>query len=60
MATSMTVAFTRAFETWENKFRANPEAFMTADEVAAMEVLPLSEQRTACFEAILDKLAKES
>jgi len=24
----------------------------------AMEVLPLSEQRTICFEAILDKLSK--
>lgn len=49
-------AYVAAFETWENEFRADPGAFMTDAEQAAMDVLPLSEQRAACFEAILNRL----
>jgi hypothetical protein len=53
----MTVAFTKAFEVWETEWRNNPEQFMSADEVAAAELLPLSEQCAVYFEAILNKLA---
>ena len=54
---AMSSAFTKAYEVWETDFRAHPEQFMTAEQTAAMEVLPLSEQRTICFEAILNTLA---
>ena len=53
----MNIAFVRAFEAWENEFRANPEQFMTSEAMAATAVLPLSEQRSVYFEAILQKLA---
>jgi hypothetical protein len=53
----MNVPFTKAFEAWETEFRANPAGFMTTDEMAAVDVLPLSEQRSAYFVAILNKLA---
>lgn len=53
----LSAAFTKAFAVWEAEFRADPAKFMTADEMAATEVLPLSEQRTACFERILNTLA---
>ncbi len=49
----MTAAFSRAFEIWENRFRLHPEQFMTVEQMAATAVLPLSEQRAACLEAIL-------
>jgi len=54
---STSAAFTRAFEVWENEFRAHPEQFMTAEAIAATAALTLAEQRTACFEAILKTLA---
>ncbi len=53
----MDMAFVRAFEAWEHDFRANPEKFMTSDQIAALDVLPLSEQRALCFVAILNRLA---
>lgn len=56
----MRTDFVQAFETWETRFRANPGEFMTVEEQAATEVLPLSEQRAVYFEAILTKLASES
>jgi hypothetical protein len=55
----MREAFTRAFEVWETEFRAHPEQFMTADEIAAAAVLDLAEQRAVYFEAILKKLSSE-
>jgi hypothetical protein len=54
----MNQKFAMAFKAWEIDFRAHPEEFITESEVAAMEVLPLSEQRAVCFEAILEKLAQ--
>lgn len=50
-------AFTRAFEAWEYELRTNPTKFMTEAEIAAAAVLPLSEQRAAYFEAILNTLS---
>jgi hypothetical protein len=52
-----TAAYTRAFDTWETRFREHPEQFMTSEEMAAAEVLTLSEQRAAYFEAILKAMA---
>lgn len=49
---------TQAFEAWENDFRANPEDFLTAVEVAAMKVAPLSEQRAIYFMALLRSQAE--
>lgn len=54
----MSALFTAAFEVWENEFRANPERFLTEKQTAAMKVLPLSRQRTVCFEGILNRLAR--
>ena len=42
-----------AFDAWENEFRANPDGFYTADEVAALEVASLSESRAIAFTAYL-------
>jgi hypothetical protein len=57
MPSMMTVPFTKAFEAWENEFRNDPSKFMTSEEAAALEVLPLSERRAAYFEAILNTLS---
>ncbi len=51
-----TAAIAKVFEVWEGEFRAHPDRFMTADEIAAAEVLPLSEQRAVYFEAIFKTL----
>lgn len=42
---------TQAFEDWENDYRANPGAFMTADEVAAMEAATCAERCMIAFKA---------
>lgn len=44
---------TSAFEAWENNYRANPQTFYTAGEVAAMEVATVSEGRGIHFMALL-------
>lgn len=49
--------YAKAFEVWETEFRAHPEDFMTAEEMAATEVLPLSQARAVYFNAILKRLA---
>jgi hypothetical protein len=46
-------SLTQAFADWETNFRANPDNFMTADEVAAMAVAPLAEQSAIYFMALL-------
>lgn len=43
----------KAFEAWENGYRADPQKFMTADEVAAAEVSQLSADRAAYFRELL-------
>lgn len=43
----------QAFADWESGFRLNPDSFMTAAEVAAMEVAPLAEQSATYFMALL-------
>ena len=53
----MEQVFAAAFETWERQFREHPEEFMSAEDMAACEVLPLSESRARFFVAILNKLA---
>lgn len=45
--------FARAFEAWENGFRANPTKFLTAEECAAAEVSELSASRAAYFSELL-------
>lgn len=55
-----TAVYVQAFETWEREFREHPEQFMTADEMAAAELLPLAQQRAAYFEAIIRKHAGET
>jgi hypothetical protein len=49
--------FVRAFEVWETECRVAPSRFMTPEDMAAIDVLPLSEQRAAYFTAILNTLA---
>lgn len=52
--TALTLAqSTQAFADWENDYRANPEDFYTAEEVAAMEVASVSEARAIHFMALL-------
>lgn len=36
---------TKAFENWENDCRQNPHEFLTAEEVASLEVSSISENR---------------
>lgn len=43
----------KAFEAWENGYRADPQKFMTAEEVAAAEVSQLSADRAAYFHELL-------
>jgi len=43
----------QAFEDWETNFRANPDKFMTVDEMAAMEVAPLAQASAIYFMALL-------
>lgn len=47
----------KAFEAWENGYRADPQKFMTADEVAAAEVSQLSADRAAYFNELLTTAA---
>lgn len=57
---ALTLAEVRAaFEIWEKDFRAQPEGFYTPDEVAAMEIGELSDQRAIHFLALLRNLKKE-
>ena len=44
---------TKAFEAWETAFRANPEGFYTAEEVASLEVATVSQARAIHFLALL-------
>jgi hypothetical protein len=43
----------KAFEAWENGFRAEPSKFLTAEECAAAEVSTLSADRAAYFRELL-------
>lgn len=43
----------KAFEAWENGYRAEPQKFMSAEEVAAAEVSQLSADRAAYFHELL-------
>lgn len=45
--------FARAFEAWENGYRAEPSKFMTAEECASAGVSDLSAQRAAYFSELL-------
>lgn len=47
---------TRAFELWEVRSRVTPEAFMSAEETAAMSVASLSESRAIYFTALCREL----
>jgi hypothetical protein len=46
-------ALAQAFEAWENNYRANPEQFLTAEEIAAEGVSELSASRAAYMYALL-------
>jgi hypothetical protein len=43
----------KAFEAWENGFRAEPSKYMTAEECAAANVSTLSADRAAYFRELL-------
>ena len=43
----------KAFEAWENGFRADPSKFLTAEECAALDVSPLSADRASYFRELL-------
>lgn len=43
----------KAFELWENGFRADPSKFLTPEETAAAEVSKLSADRAAYFNELL-------
>ena len=60
-ATPITIdvaALAAAFEWWETAYRADPATFLTEDEMAAMEVAPLSEQRAIYFAGLLRSAAR--
>jgi hypothetical protein len=47
----------RAFEAWENGFRAEPAKYMTAEECAAANVSKLSADRATYFRELLEAQA---
>lgn len=51
--TVTTEQLAKAFEAWENGFRAEPSKFLTAEECAAAEVSALSADRAAYLMALL-------
>ena len=62
MTAPITISHTEiaaVFEAWEIAYRANPETFYTADEVAALEVASLSESRAITFAAHLRQIRGE-
>lgn len=57
-STSITIeAATKAFEDWENAYRANPDGFYTAEETAVLDVASVSEGRAIHFLALLRNTA---
>lgn len=52
------VQMAKAFEAWENDYRADPQSFMTDEEVAAAEVSQLSARRASYFHELLNTVAK--
>lgn len=46
----------KAFELWENGFRADPSKFLTPEETAAAEVSQLSADRAAYFSELLSQV----
>lgn len=50
--------FAKAFQLWEEGYRADPEKFMTPEETASAEVSQLSADRAADFAAFLAQVDK--
>lgn len=50
---SIHVQFAAAFELWETRFRDQPIGFLTAEEVAALAVANVSQERAIYFTALL-------
>ncbi len=50
--------YAKAFELWENDYRANPTKYMTEDEVAASGVSELSVSRAEHFAALIETILK--
>lgn len=50
-------AHVAAFALWEQRYREEPEGFLTAEETAAMEVATTAEGRAIYFGALLRELA---
>lgn len=46
--------FAKAFQKWEEGFRAEPDKFLTPEESLALEVSELSADRAAYFIKLLD------
>ena len=44
---------TQAFDIWETRYRESPSDFLTADEVARMEVATVAERSAIYFLALL-------
>lgn len=55
--TTSPAALSAAFERWETSFRADPAEFLSQEEIRAMEVAPLSEQRAIYFAGLLRSAA---
>lgn len=50
----MKALFAKAFAIWEDEFRADPSRFMTTEQAAAADLLPLAEARAECLASIID------
>lgn len=48
--------FAKAFQLWEDGFRAEPSSFMTAEQSAEMEVSQLSTERAEYFYQLLKEV----
>ena len=53
MTTATLEQMAKAFEAWENGFRADPSKYLTAEEAATAEVSTLSADRAAYFNELL-------
>lgn len=50
--------FAKAFELWENGYRADPSKFLTEAETATMEVSTVSIERAEYFNQLLKEITE--
>jgi hypothetical protein len=49
----------KAFELWENSYRANPNKYLTAEVCARLKVSEISADRAEYFQELLDMVGDD-